>query len=43
MTTPHRLPLPTVGGPRWMGAVAPIGGMSLMAGWALLAWGVLRS
>jgi uncharacterized membrane protein YgdD (TMEM256/DUF423 family) len=32
-----------LGGPRWMGAVAPIGGMSLMAGWALLAWGVLRS
>jgi len=32
-----------LGGPRWMGAIAPIGGMSLMAGWALLAWGVLRS
>jgi uncharacterized membrane protein YgdD (TMEM256/DUF423 family) len=25
------------GGPRWLGAVAPIGGMSFMIGWALLA------
>lgn len=24
------------GGPRWFGAVAPLGGISLMAGWALL-------
>lgn len=32
-----------LGGPRWMGAVAPIGGVSLMAGWAVLAWSVFRS
>lgn len=25
-----------LGGPRWMGAVAPLGGSSLMAGWLLL-------
>ncbi len=27
-----------LGGPRWLGAVAPIGGLSFMIGWALLAW-----
>jgi uncharacterized membrane protein YgdD (TMEM256/DUF423 family) len=26
----------SLGGPRWLGAVAPVGGLSLMAGWALL-------
>jgi uncharacterized membrane protein YgdD (TMEM256/DUF423 family) len=28
-----------LGGPRWLGAVTPLGGLSFMAGWALLAWG----
>ncbi len=26
-----------VGGPRWLGAVTPLGGLSLMVGWAALA------
>ena len=30
--------LMTAGAPRWLGAVAPIGGVSFMAAWALLAW-----
>jgi uncharacterized membrane protein YgdD (TMEM256/DUF423 family) len=31
-----------LGGPRWLGAVTPIGGVCFLAGWALLAWGALR-
>jgi uncharacterized membrane protein YgdD (TMEM256/DUF423 family) len=31
----------TAGAPRWFGAVAPIGGLSFMAAWALLAWHAL--
>ncbi len=31
------------GGPRWMGAVAPIGGTVLIAGWLALAWGAARA
>ncbi|HKU96333.1 MAG TPA: DUF423 domain-containing protein [Vineibacter sp.] len=31
------------GGPRWMGAVAPVGGISLIAGWLALAWGAART
>lgn len=27
-----------LGGPRWLGAVTPIGGVALMVGWALAAW-----
>lgn len=27
-----------LGGPRWLGAITPLGGLSLLAGWALLAW-----
>ncbi|NBC16442.1 MAG: DUF423 domain-containing protein [Bacteroidetes bacterium] len=26
----------------WLGAVTPLGGVAFIAGWALLAWGVLR-
>ena len=33
--------LMTAGAPRWLGMVAPIGGMSFMAAWALLAWHAL--
>ncbi|MDB5481234.1 MAG: hypothetical protein JWO83_2287 [Caulobacteraceae bacterium] len=27
-----------LGGPRWLGAVTPLGGLLLLAGWAALAW-----
>jgi len=27
----------------WLGALTPLGGAAFMTGWALLAWGVLRS
>ena len=27
-----------LGAPRWFGAITPIGGSSLIAGWAVLAW-----
>lgn len=33
--------LMTAGAPRWLGMVAPVGGVSFMAAWALLAWEVL--
>ncbi len=29
-------------GQRWLGAVTPIGGVALIAGWAALAWAVYR-
>ena len=33
-----------LGGPRWLGAVTPLGGLGFLAGWAVLAWcGVLVS
>jgi uncharacterized membrane protein YgdD (TMEM256/DUF423 family) len=31
----------TAGAPRWFGMVAPVGGLSFMAAWALLAWHAL--
>lgn len=27
-----------LGGPRWLGAVTPIGGLLFLAGWLVLAW-----
>lgn len=27
-----------LGGPRWLGAVTPLGGLLFLAGWAALAW-----
>lgn len=30
-------------GPRWLGAVTPLGGTALLVGWAALAWGLLRA
>lgn len=30
--------LMTAGAPRWLGMVTPVGGVSFMAAWALLAW-----
>ncbi len=32
-----------LGGPRFLGAVAPLGGTAFIVGWALLAWGGWRS
>lgn len=31
-----------LGSPRWLGAVTPIGGLSFMIGWGILAWSALR-
>ena len=30
-------------GVRWLGAITPIGGLALLAGWACLAWVALKS
>ena len=27
---------------RWLGPITPLGGLSLIAGWLLLAWSILR-
>lgn len=32
-----------ISGTRWWGAVTPIGGIAMILGWALLAWGIIRS
>ena len=29
-------------GPRWLGAITPIGGVAFLVGWALLAWSALQ-
>jgi uncharacterized membrane protein YgdD (TMEM256/DUF423 family) len=31
-----------LGGPRWLGAVTPVGGLAFLAGWAALAWAAIR-
>jgi uncharacterized membrane protein YgdD (TMEM256/DUF423 family) len=31
-----------LGGPRWLGAITPLGGLAFMAGWALLGLAALR-
>ncbi|WP_300975411.1 DUF423 domain-containing protein [Sphingomonas sp. LHG3406-1] len=31
-----------LGAPRWLGAVTPLGGTAMIAGWLLLAWQALR-
>lgn len=31
-----------LGGPRWLGAVTPLGGALMIAGWAWLSWRLLR-
>jgi uncharacterized membrane protein YgdD (TMEM256/DUF423 family) len=31
-----------LGGPRWLGAVTPLGGAAMILGWLLLAWRALR-
>lgn len=35
--------LMALGAPRWLGAVTPIGGVLLIAGWAWLAWVGMRA
>jgi uncharacterized membrane protein YgdD (TMEM256/DUF423 family) len=32
-----------LGGPRWLGAVTPLGGAAIIAGWLCLAWSALRT
>lgn len=32
----------TLGAPRWFGAITPLGGLALIAGWLVLAWATLR-
>ncbi|MDX1642815.1 MAG: DUF423 domain-containing protein [Thermoanaerobaculia bacterium] len=32
-----------LGGPRWLGAVTPFGGLLMIVGWFLLAWASIRS
>lgn len=32
----------TLTGTRWLGAITPIGGLFLMAGWACVVWSALR-
>ncbi|WP_169542669.1 DUF423 domain-containing protein [Sphingomonas baiyangensis] len=34
--------LMALGAPRWLGAITPIGGTLLIAGWLWLAWSALR-
>lgn len=31
-----------LGGPRWLGAVTPLGGLLFLVGWAVLAWSARR-
>jgi uncharacterized membrane protein YgdD (TMEM256/DUF423 family) len=30
-------------GARWLGAITPVGGLALLAGWLALAWGIWRA
>ena len=32
----------SLGGPRWFGAITPLGGTAWIVGWAALAWAALR-
>jgi uncharacterized membrane protein YgdD (TMEM256/DUF423 family) len=32
-----------LGGPRWLGAITPIGGLCFLAGWAMLAWAAAQA
>jgi uncharacterized membrane protein YgdD (TMEM256/DUF423 family) len=34
--------LMALGGPRWLGAITPIGGALMIGGWLLLAWAAAR-
>ena len=35
--------LMALGGPRWLGAVTPLGGTLFLAGWGMLVYGILKS
>lgn len=35
--------LMALGAPRWFGAITPLGGLALIAGWLWLAWSAFRS
>ena len=32
-----------LGAPRWFGAITPIGGLGMLAGWALIAWAAFKA
>lgn len=32
----------SLSGPRWLGAITPLGGVAFLAGWACLAWAAIR-
>ena len=32
-----------LGAPRWFGAITPLGGLGMLAGWALNAWAALKA
>lgn len=34
--------LMTLGAPRWLGAITPLGGLFFIAGWLVLAWRLFR-
>lgn len=33
----------TLGAPRWLGAITPLGGVGMLAGWAMMGWGALKA
>jgi uncharacterized membrane protein YgdD (TMEM256/DUF423 family) len=35
--------LMAVSGQRWLGAITPVGGLLLLAGWAVVVWRILRT
>lgn len=32
----------SLGAPRWLGAITPLGGLAFIAGWAVLAWATFK-
>ena len=32
-----------LGAPRWFGAITPIGGLGMLAGWGMIAWAALKA
>lgn len=32
-----------LGAPHWLGAITPVGGLAMIAGWALLTWRAIRN
>jgi len=32
-----------LGAPRWFGAITPLGGLGMLAGWALIAWAAFKA